>query len=58
MSQKLFYSDIGGEDMSDAIMVPLQVYGIGFLISMGIAVLIKLLMDAIKSFSKTSDQQE
>lgn len=37
--------------MSDAIIIPLQVFGIGFVISMCIAVLIKLLLDAIKFFS-------
>jgi hypothetical protein len=40
--------------MSDAILIPLQVFGIGFAISMCMAVLIKLLMDAIKHFSKDS----
>lgn len=41
--------------MSDAILIPLQVYGIGFVISMLMAVLIKVLMDAIKHFSKKSN---
>lgn len=40
--------------MSDAILIPLQVFGLGFAISMSIAVLIKLLLDAINHFSKDS----
>lgn len=45
--------------MKDVIFTPLQVYGLGFAISMLMAVLIKLLMDAIRFFSKDSkDSQE
>jgi hypothetical protein len=38
--------------MSDAILIPLQVFGLGFIISMCIAVLVKLLLDAIKHFTR------
>lgn len=38
--------------MSSAILIPLKVYGLGFIISMCIAVLIKFLLVAIKHFSK------
>lgn len=45
--------------MSAAILIPLQVYGLGFVISMCIAVLIKLLLDAIKRFTRnTAKTQE
>lgn len=44
--------------MSDAIYIPLEVFGIGFATSMCIAVFIKLLMDAIKRFSKDKAVQE
>ncbi|MDF2541424.1 MAG: hypothetical protein K0S47_1142 [Herbinix sp.] len=39
--------------MTTSILIPLQVFGIGFVISMGISLLIKLLLDTIKYFSKT-----
>jgi len=42
--------------MSAAILIPLKVFGLGFIISMCISVLIKLLLDAIKFFSKDSTQ--
>ncbi len=38
--------------MTDVIYIPLEVFGIGFATAMCIAVLIKLLMDVIKHFSK------
>ncbi len=38
--------------MSDAFLIPLKVFGLGFTISMGISLLIKLLLDAIKHISK------
>jgi hypothetical protein len=38
--------------MPEAISIPLTVYGLGFIISMCIAVLIKFLLVAIKRFSK------
>jgi hypothetical protein len=38
--------------MTDAILIPLKVFGLGFVISMCMAVLIKLLLDAIRFFSK------
>lgn len=45
--------------MLTAILIPLKVYGLGFVISMLIAFLIKLLLDAIKHFSKkTTEVQE
>ncbi|WP_281352824.1 hypothetical protein [Anaerocolumna sedimenticola] len=40
--------------MTAAILIPLKVFGLGFVISMGISVLIKVLLDAIKMFSKDS----
>lgn len=43
--------------MTDAFLIPLQVYGIGFIISLGIALLIKLMMDALKIFSKNSSNK-
>lgn len=43
--------------MSDAFLIPLQVYGIGFVISLGIAVLIKLMMDVLKIISKKSSDK-
>ncbi len=38
--------------MAAAILIPLKVFGLGFIISMCIAFLIKVLMDAIRLFSK------
>ncbi|WFR55480.1 hypothetical protein QA584_17940 [Anaerocolumna sp. AGMB13025] len=38
--------------MPTAISIPLEVFGLGFVISMGISFVIKLLLDAIKFFSK------
>lgn len=43
--------------MKDAIFVPLQVFGIGFAISMCMAVLIKVLMDIIQHFNKKETQE-
>ncbi|HEX3077541.1 MAG TPA: hypothetical protein VHQ24_11825 [Lachnospiraceae bacterium] len=43
--------------MSAAILIPLKVFGLGFVISMFIAFLIKLLLDAIKFFSKDSSKE-
>lgn len=37
--------------MSTAIIVPLQVFGLGFIISLGIAVLIKVMLLVIRKFS-------
>jgi hypothetical protein len=42
--------------MPEMFSIPLKVYGLGFVISMFIAVLIKLLLDAIKFFSKNKDE--
>lgn len=42
----------------DAYLIPLKVYGIGFIISLGISLLIKLLLDAIKIFSKKSSDKQ
>ena len=44
--------------MPTAISIPLEVFGLGFVISMGIAFLIKLLLDAIKYFSKNPIENE
>ncbi len=38
--------------MPTAISIPLQVFGLGFIISMCISFLIKFLLDAIKYFTK------
>lgn len=41
--------------MSLALLIPIKVFGFGFLISMGIAFLIKLILDTIKLITeKTS----
>ena len=42
--------------MPDMFSIPLKVYGLGFVISMLIAVLIKFLLDAIKFFSKDKNE--
>ncbi|GEM_PF-6569038 len=45
--------------MKDIIGTPLTVFGLGFAISMSMAVIMKLLMDVIKFLSKESkDSQE
>lgn len=44
--------------MSDAFLIPLQVFGLGFVISMCIAVLIKLLLDAIKHFTRNTNETQ
>jgi hypothetical protein len=44
--------------MSDMFSIPLVVYGLGFVISMCMAVLIKLLMDVIKHFNKKSEKTQ
>lgn len=38
--------------MSESFLIPLQVFGLGFVISMCIALFIKLLLDAIKHFTR------
>lgn len=43
--------------MSDSIMIPLQVFGLGFVISMLIAVMIKFLLNAIRIFSKNKNEE-
>jgi hypothetical protein len=44
--------------MPSAISIPLQVFGLGFIISMGIAVFVKLLLDAIKHFTRNSTETQ
>lgn len=44
--------------MTEAILIPLKVFGLGFTISMCISLLIKLLLDAIKFFSKDSTAKQ
>lgn len=44
--------------MPEAIMIPMKVFGLGFAISMCMSVLIKLLLDAIKFFTKDSINNE
>lgn len=38
--------------MSESILIALQVYGLGFFIAMGIAVLIKVMLYVIRHFTK------
>jgi hypothetical protein len=44
--------------MSAAILIPLKVFGFGFVISMCISFFIKLLLDAIKLFTKNASQTQ
>ena len=44
--------------MKDAILIPLQVFGLGFIISMCMAVLIKFLLDAIKHFTHNEGKKQ
>ncbi|HWT75974.1 MAG TPA: hypothetical protein VN258_14825 [Mobilitalea sp.] len=44
--------------MSDAILIPLQVFGLGFVISMCIAVIVKLLLEAIKYFTRNTKETQ
>ncbi|HHV10977.1 MAG TPA: hypothetical protein GXX75_11935 [Clostridiales bacterium] len=44
--------------MNDAILIPLQVFGLGFIISMGMAVLIKVLLDVIKHFTRNGEEKQ
>lgn len=57
MSKKLVFL-LEVNIMSDMFSIPLQVFGLGFVISMCMAVLIKLLMDAIKHFNKNTDKAQ
>ncbi|MFU0828479.1 MAG: Oxaloacetate decarboxylase, gamma chain [Lachnoclostridium sp.] len=38
--------------MPTAISIPLEVFGLGFIISMGISFVIKILLDVIQHFTK------
>ncbi len=42
--------------MTAAILLSLKVFGVGFVISMCIAALIKLLLDAIKHFTRNTGE--
>jgi hypothetical protein len=42
--------------MTEALLIPLKVFGLGFVISMCMAVLIKFLMDAIKHFTNSEKE--
>lgn len=44
--------------MSDAILIPFQVFTLGFGISMCIALLVKLLLDVIKHFTRNSEEKQ
>lgn len=44
--------------LPDMFSIPLKVYGLGFLISMSIALTIKLLLDGIRFFSKDKTKDE
>jgi hypothetical protein len=44
--------------MSNSFLIPLEVYGLGIVISLGIAVLIKFMMVLIKKFSKNEVAEE
>jgi hypothetical protein len=41
--------------MPSIIAIPMQVFGLGAVISFGIAVLIKVILDAIRFFNKKAD---
>lgn len=43
--------------MTAAILIPLKVFGLGFIISMGISFLIKVLLDVISLFSKETKEK-
>lgn len=42
--------------MASSILIPLQVLGIGIIISYGIALLIKIMLQAIRFFTKSEQQ--
>lgn len=44
--------------MSDAIIIPLQVFGLGFIISMCIAGLVKVMLDIIKHFTRNETKTQ
>lgn len=44
--------------MSDAILIPLQVFGLGFIISMFIAGLVKVMLDIIKHFTRNAAETQ
>lgn len=44
--------------MTAAILLSLKVFGVGFAISMCIAVLIKFLLDAIKHFTRNDSETQ
>ena len=42
--------------MQDAFLIPLQVFGLGFVISMCIAALVKMLLNVIKHFTRNAEE--
>ena len=42
--------------MTEAVLLSIKVFGVGYAISMCIAVLIKLLLDAIKHFTRNTEK--
>jgi len=44
--------------MTDAFLIPLKVFGIGFIISMCIACMVKFLLDAIKYFTRNKAEKQ
>lgn len=44
--------------MSDIISIPLQVFGLGFVISMLIAGLVKVMLDIIKHFTRNTAERQ
>ncbi|HNW87210.1 MAG TPA: hypothetical protein PLP25_01115 [Candidatus Limiplasma sp.] len=44
--------------MSNSFLIPLEVYGLGIVISLGIAMLIKFMMVVIKKFSKDEPEEK
>lgn len=44
--------------MTEAVLLSIKVFGVGFIISMAIAVLIKLLLDAIKHFTRNTGKTQ
>ena len=44
--------------MSESFLIPLEVYGLGIVISLGIAMLIKFMMTIIRKFSKDEPENK
>lgn len=44
--------------MTDAFLIPLKVFGLGFIISMCMALIINLLLNVIKHFTKNNAEKQ